>query len=203
MVILLNGSLKGKKGNGYYLLRRLQECNPGECAEKMIVPVLKDIDGFIMELQGADALVIAAPLYVDALPAQVLRLMELLYEKKSAGKAGLPVYVVSNLGFYESAQILPLLNTVRNWCAKMGFVYGGGVAVGAGGMMSAFQKIPLNRTPNRALGRGMTRLAEAIREKKEMGNLFVQPDCIPRFGYKMAAHWLFRRTGRANGVKVD
>ena len=95
------------------------------------------------------------------------------------------------------------MNTVRNWCVKMGFVYGGGVAVGAGGMMSAFKGLPLTCPPNRLLGRAFARLAEAIRGKNEIGNVFVQPDCIPRFAYKMAAHWLFRRTGRENGVKVD
>ena len=203
MVILLNGSLKGKKGNGYYLLGRLQECGIGECVERNIVSVLKDTDGFLKELEGAEALVIAAPLYVDGLPAQVLRLMEALYEKNHEGAAGTHVYVVSNLGFFESAQIRTLLDMVKNWCARMQFVYGGGVAVGAGGMMSAFRAIPLGKGPNRALGEGLNRLAKAIREKMEMGNLFIQPGLIPRFGYMQAAHYLFRSTGRKNGVKVE
>ena len=203
MVILLNGSLKGKRGNGYYLLGRLQECGLGECVEKNVVGALKDVDGFACELAKADALVIAAPLYVDALPAQMLRLMEALYEKRSAAADGLHVYVVSNLGFFESAQIKPLLDMVRNWCARMNFVYGGGVAVGAGGMMSAFRSIPLGKGPNKALGEAFAQLAQAIREKQKAENVFVQPNWIPRFGYMMAAHFLFRRTGRKNGAKVE
>ena len=202
MVILLNGSLKGKKGNGYYLLQRLKECEPGECAEKSISQALKDSDGFVKELEGADALVIAAPLYVDGLPAQVLRLMEELYEHHAHRAKGLRVYVLSNLGFYESAQILPLMNTVRNWCARMGVVYGGGAAVGAGGMMSAFRGIPLGKGPNKALGEGLSKLACAIREGRELGNLFLQPSLVPRFAYKFAAHRMFKGAGRRNGVKV-
>ena len=202
MVILLNGSLKGKKGNGYYLLQRLKECEIGECVEKQIAGVLRDVDGFAEELKAADALVIAAPLYVDGLPAQVLRLLEEMYAKHAGKVAGLPVYVVSNLGFYESAQIRPLLDVVKNWCVRMGFVYGGGVAVGAGGMMSAFKGIALGKGPNKALGKGLMRLAGAIREKNGIENQFIQPDWIPRFGYRMAAHILFRKTGRKNGAKV-
>jgi len=117
MVILLNGSLRGRRGNGYYLLQRLQECGLGECAERGIVEVLRDPDRFAGELSLADALVIAAPLYVDGLPAQMLRLMEELYEKRDAVKEGLRVYVLSNLGFYESVQIKTLLDIVKN-CAK-------------------------------------------------------------------------------------
>lgn len=203
MVILLNGSLKGKRGNGYYLLQRLQECGLGECVEKNIVSVLKDADGFAGELAKADALVIAAPLYVDGLPAQVLRLMEALYERRCDEARGLHVYVLSNLGFFESTQIKPLMNMVKNWCARMNFIYGGGVAVGAGGMMSVFRPVPLGKGPNKALGRAFVQLAQAIREKKEMDNAFVQPDWIPRFGYMMAAHFLFRSTGRKNGAKVE
>ena len=202
MVILLNGRLKGKKGNGYYLLQRLKECNPGECAEKSIAEALKDTDGFMKELQAADALVIAAPLYVDGLPAQVLKLMEALYENHPGCAKGLRVYVVSNLGFYESAQIGNLLDMVKNWCARMEFVYGGGAAIGAGGMMSAFRGIPLGKGPNKALGEGLNQLACAIREGKAMENLFLQPSLIPRFAYKFAAHRMFKGTGRRNGVKV-
>jgi len=203
MVILLNGSLRGRRGNGYYLLQRLQECGLGECAERGIVEVLRDPDRFAGELSLADALVIAAPLYVDGLPAQMLRLMEELYEKRGAVKEGLRVYVLSNLGFYESVQIKTLLDIVKNWCKRMDFVYGGGLAVGAGGMMSAFRSIPLGAGPNKALGRDLKKLAVAIRTGGEMGNIFSQPSFLPRFIYMQAAHTLFRRTGKANGAKVE
>ena len=203
MVILLNGSLKGKRGNGYYLLGRLKECGIGECAEKDILSALKNVDGLADELARADALIIAAPLYVDGLPAQMLRLMEELYEKHRTAAEGLHVYVVSNLGFFESAQIRTLLDMVKNWCARMNFVYGGGVAVGAGGMMSVFRAVPLGKGPNRALGKAFDRLAQSVREKQTMENAFVQPNGIPRFGYMQAAHFLFRSTGRKNGARVE
>lgn len=203
MVILLNGSLKGKRGNGYYLLTRLQECGLGQAGERDIMSVLKDTDAFAGELSAADALVITAPLYVDSLPAQMLRLMEELYDRRAAVKEGLHIYVLSNLGFFESEQIRPLLDMVKNWCARMNFVYGGGLAVGAGGMMGAFKSIRLGQGPNKALGEGLMQMAEAIKSGKEMGNRFVQPSFIPRFVYMQAAHFLFRRKGRKNGAKVE
>ena len=49
------------------------------------------------------------------------------------------VYVVSNLGFYESEQISILLEIVKNWCSRMGFPYGGGLAIGAGEMMGSLK----------------------------------------------------------------
>ena len=202
MIILLNCSLKGKTGNSRYFLDRLKSCNPGECVDIEIRDVLKDVPAFAGTLKQAAALVLGVPLYVDGLPAQVLRIMETLYAAQRDQFPGLTVYAVSNLGLYESAQIHVLLDMVKNWCAKMGMTYGGGLAIGAGGLMSAFKDLSLTALPNKALGRGMNRLAEAIRAKQPMDNLYVQPTAIPRRVYMLAAHTLFRRTGKKNGVNV-
>ena len=202
MIILLNCSLKGHKGNSRYFLDHLKSRLNTPCLDMEITAVLRDMDGFIQILSKADALVLGAPLYVDSLPAQALLLIEQLYDRCSGQFPTLPVYVVSNLGFYESAQIHVLLDVVKNWCAKMRMPYGGGLAIGAGGMMSAFRSIPLGKGPNAALGRGIHALAEAIRTKSAIENTYILPTGLPRFVYRLAAHTLFRRTGRKNGVVV-
>ncbi|MBQ2956642.1 MAG: hypothetical protein IJE08_09300 [Clostridia bacterium] len=48
----------------------------------------------------------------------------------------------------------------------------------------------------------MKQLAGAVSARTPIQNLYVQPTCIPRFVYMLAAHRLFRSTGRKNGVKV-
>lgn len=47
------------------------------------------------------------------------------------------VYVISNLGFYDSKQIHIQLDIMKNWCDKMNINYGGGLAIGAGEMLAA------------------------------------------------------------------
>ena len=202
MIVLLNCSLKGPRGNSRYFLNRLKSCLTEDCLDLEMRDVLKNPDEFVQILHSAGALVLGAPLYVDGMPAQVLALMELLHASCREQLPRIPVYVVSNLGFYESAQIRVLLDITRNWCAKMDLPYGGGVAIGAGGLMSAFKGMSLDALPNKALGRGMRRLAGAISARASIENLYVQPTCIPRFVYMIAAHTLFRSTGKKNGVKV-
>lgn len=202
MIVLLNCSLKGPKGNSRYFLNRLKSCLTEDCLDLEMRDVLKNPDRFVQTLHMAGALVLGAPLYVDGMPAQALALMELLHASYSEQFPHIPVYVVSNLGFYESTQIRILLDITRNWCKKMDLTYGGGVAIGAGGLMSAFKGMPLDALPNKALFRGMKQLAGAVSARTPIQNLYVQPTCIPRFVYMIAAHRLFRSTGRKNGVKV-
>ena len=95
---------------------------------------------YVKKLEQAGAFVIGAPLYVDGLPAQAVKLLEMLMDFDLSGKQ---VYVVSNLGFYEGQQICNLFDIVRNWCERMQMVYGGGLAIGAGPMVRAIKNLPL------------------------------------------------------------
>lgn len=91
------------------------------------------------------------PLYVDGVPAQVVELMENMYQNYKGQFTDLHVYVVSNLVFFDSKQIRNQLNIVKNWCHKMGMIYGGGIAIGAGGMLG---KMPTDQGPGKNLGVG-------------------------------------------------
>ena len=104
MILMVNCSLKNKAGNTQYFLELLKnKLNDAEIIS--IKSVLKaPLDEFAVKLQKADALVIGAPLYVDGLPAQAVKLLENLLESYK-GQIICPVYVVSNLGFYEAKQI--------------------------------------------------------------------------------------------------
>ena len=101
MVILLNCSFRGEKSNSNYFLGRLSEQISEECVQRNLCQI-KDMDAFRTEIDRADALVFGMPLYVDGVPAQVIELMEQLQEEGLENASKLRVYVVSNLGFYES-----------------------------------------------------------------------------------------------------
>ena len=81
-----------------------------------------------------------------------------MYLRYQGQFAQLPVYVITNLGFYESEQGNVLLEIVKNWCSKMGFFYGGGLAIGAGEMLGTLKKVPLDQGPNQQLGKASASL---------------------------------------------
>ena len=193
MIVMLNCSYKTKDSNTQYFLELLKK-ELGK--ETEIIPIRQVLKGgfseFVNKLEQADAFVIGAPLYVDGLPAQAVKLLEMLLDFDLSGK---PVYVVSNLGFYEGAQICNLFDIVRNWCGRMNMVYGGGLAVGAGPMVRAIQNLPL---VNKDIEKGLEQMASHIRRGEAMENFYAQPK-IPRVVYQQAAHMMFRQTLKENG----
>ena len=87
-----------------------------------------------------------------------------------------------NLGFYEAKQIQHLLDMVRNWCVRMGCVYGGGLAVGAGPLLVRIWNLPVNKD----VKAGISKMAKAISKKEAMGNYYTKT-IVPRAVYLQAA----------------
>lgn len=200
MIVMLNCSYKAKDSNTQYFLELLQKELGAE--ETRIIPIRQVLNGgfseFVETLQQAKAFVLGAPLYVDGLPAQAVKLLEMLLEGEYPGLSGKRVYVVSNLGFYEGQQICNLFDIVRNWCDRMQMVYGGGLAVGAGPMISTLKSMPLKKGLNKDVGKGLERLAHTIRRGGVMENYYAKTG-ISRVVYLQAAHMMFRRALKENG----
>ena len=207
MVLMLNCSYKAKASNTEYFFSLLkceiEQLSDKKCKVISIKDVLKNPEEeFVQELKSAKALVIGAPLYVDGLPAQAVRFMEILLENYKGQLPKLPVYVVSNLWFYEAEQIRHLLAIVENWCERMGLAYGGGLAFGAGPLIRALEKMPLKTGILKDAGRGVGKLAYAIVNRKRLKNYYVKT-MIPRAVYMKAAHMTFDKTAKENGLKVS
>ncbi len=207
MILMLNGSLKNKSGNSQYfmnhLAKEIRQISDAECKMIQIRDVLKkDVEIFVKELEAADAWVIGVPLYVDGLPAQVVCLMEMLLESYKEEFLNKPVYVVSNLGFYEGEQITHLFDIVENWCVRMGMVYGGGIAIGAGPMIRKLEKMSLKKGFNKAIGEGLEKLARCVVKGTATTNIYAKTS-IPRWIYLKAAHSMFRNILKENGAPID
>lgn len=200
MVVLLNCSFRGQNSNSNYFLGLLEQLLDG-ASEKIHLAQMRDFDELYQKLVYADAVVFAMPLYVDSVPAQVVELMEQMYERKSQELKGLPVYAITNLGFYESRQMEHELAIVKNWCAKMDMVYGGSLAIGAGEMMGGLSYVPLDKGPNRAMGEGMKKLAACINDRSVMEDIYTEPTGFPRNMYLLAAQMSWTPKAKKNGLK--
>lgn len=200
MILMLNCSYKAKDSNTQYFLELLKK--ELEAEETEIINIRHALnDGFsefTEKLKQAKAFVIGAPLYVDGLPAQAVKLLEMLLEAGNDGLCGMRVYVVSNLGFYEGVQICNLFDIVSNWCDRMQMVYSGGLAIGAGPMISTLKNMPLKKGLNKNIGKGLELLADNIRKGESMENYYAKTR-IPRVVYLQAAHMMFRQTLKENG----
>ncbi len=88
-------------------------------------------------VEAADLVVLAAPLYVDTLPAPVTRVLEGLAARRANGSVALgpvrPAFAaIVNCGFPEAAHIAPALAVSAQFAVEAGFTWAGGLALGAG-----------------------------------------------------------------------
>ena len=191
-IILLNGSLRGEEANTRKFLGKLSESLvKGEIVNLSAART----DETVRTLLSAGTLVLGMPMYVDGIPSQVLRVMERLERNPGDRKR---IYVVANMGLYESRQLRHLLSMVRDWSEKCGYDYCGGIAIGAGEMMKMFMT---GKGPARNVAEGISRLAAAINTYGKTEDIYADANGFPRWMYIFAANMGWPKGGRKNGLK--
>ena len=182
--ILINCSLRGENANS----KKFLDVIAGQLVDDATIINLTSyenkLDELVDILMTGEKLVFGMPLYVDGLPSQVVRLMELfekhcVYDKK--------VYVVSNMGFYESRQLANLMSMVKDWCKACGIEYCGGVAIGGGGMMGSVIKYGSNG-PGKNVYDSLVTLGERINKSDNSSDIYTSAYKFPRFMYFFAAN---------------
>ena len=197
--VLLNGSIRFRNGNSAILSKQLsKELKTGS----KTIALMQYQDRYA-ELSGilshASDLVLCLPLYVDGLPSQVLRFMH-YYEETCEGPAK-RVYVLANMGLYDSRQLANLFEEVRQWCEAMDFRYCGGLGVSAGELIGVMmQHIPFGFWPTQEIAAGMKKLALAIDQGRTINDIYAEPHHFPRSVYIEIANRNWNNLARKNGI---
>lgn len=198
--VLLNCSLRGEGANSRVFLEKVKENINKEVSLINLSKYLNSDDELVEQLIGAKEIVFAMPLYVDGLPSAVIKLMERLSQIK--GNREKNIYVIVNMGFFESKQISNLLDMMKKWCSEVGYNYCGGLAVGAGEMVGPLmQKIPMDKGPVKNAGEALLRMIECIETGKAFDDYYANANGFPRFAYIMIANRNWVRQIKANGMK--
>ena len=198
--VLLIGSMRGLNGNSGRLARKLAESLTNQHEIITIQRYIHDFDRLVRSLEDAETLVLCMPLYVDGLPSQMIRLME-HFELGYQGGAK-RIYLLANMGLYESCQLQSLFSAVRQWCAKMGFDYCGGLGISAGELLGELMMhLPFRFGATKKAAEGMERLAKAVNSGSMLADIFAEPYAFPRALYIAIANLSWNRTARANGLR--
>ena len=198
--VLINGSLRGDNSNSKKFMDRLSERLGKSAVSFDIVSYLNKYDELATIVSSADKVVFGMPLYVDGIPSQVLRLMEML--EKSGKDPDKKIYCIANMGFYESHQIRNLLSMVKEWTDKSGFTYCGGLAIGAGEMVGSMMRMPdPSKGPARNVTLGIDEVARAIKGGTSISDIYADAYKFPRFLYMLAANLGWPKGAKANGIK--
>ena len=201
--ILLNCSLRGDRSNSVRFLDRLAAMITGETQRLNLAAYLRRTDELLSLLASAEKIVFGMPMYVDGIPSAALRIMEAMERICAVQKpAGKKIYLICNMGFYESSQQVHLVSMMHSWCECCGFDYSGCVAIGAGemlGMMMAATNIEKGAAAE--VGSALAKLSEAINKDQKAGDLYAGPKGFPRCCYMFIANSNWPRGGRKNGLK--
>jgi hypothetical protein len=155
---------------------------------------------------AADLVVLSFPLYIDSLPAPVIRALELI----AARRAGLPAQVgdksafvaICQCGFPEAEHNEVALEICRNFAPAAGFEWAGGLGMGAGGMASGRPLREIRgmlRSAVRALDLTAAELAAGRSVPDEAVRLMAKP-AIPGFAYRLVANRQWRGELKKQGA---
>ena len=198
--VLLNVSMRSETGNSAKLAVQLGNALHQDYEIVELKKYLERIPELISVLAGAKSVVLCTPLYVDGLPAQMIRFME--YAERYAGQLLGNIYLLANMGLYESRQLVSLFSAVKQWCQRAHLSYCGGLGVSAGELVGPLtEAVPFGFGPTKEIARGIKQLAEAIRENKECEDLYSEPYRFPRALYIAIANEGWNRAAKKNGLR--
>ena len=199
-IAILNGSMRNVKGNSAKFARKLKEQLKADPEIIDLRNRMDDMPGLVHELEKTETIVLCMPLYVDGLPAQVIRLLETFRKEYRGGKAR--IYLLANMGLYESKQLVNLFGAVRKWCAEMDFEYCGGLGISAGELVrTLIDQRSFDNISNKKVLEGISRLAKAINNESAMEDVFAEPHHFPRWLYILIANTNWNRLAKKAGIK--
>ena len=134
-VLILNGSPK-KRGSTSKFLGRVMGCLlPGCKMRYASIRAKSDCASVLEQLKQIDALILAAPLYVDGIPSHVLEFLQLAEQFCLENSCHFSLYAISNNGFIEGSHNKVHLKMYECWCRRAGIAWGGGIGIGGGEML--------------------------------------------------------------------
>lgn len=133
-VLILNGSPKKRSSTSKFLGRMVGLLLTGCNIQYASLRMKSEYPKIMQYLKDIDALILAAPLYVDGIPSHVLEFLQPAEKFCTENGCYFRVYVISNNGFIEGIHNKSHLKMYECWCRRAGLVWGGGVGIGGGEM---------------------------------------------------------------------
>lgn len=198
-ICIINGSPKGGKSNSELLIEYVMPQLKEQTIEIYNISRKQLTEEQYDSIQNCDALIFVFPLYIDSIPAHLLRfLIEL--EKRTFNNENTMVYCMLNNGFFEGKQNAVAIEQVRLWCKAVGLKWGQGIGIGAGEMQPFLKSIPLGHGPNKNVGRAIMELSGNVLGRRSGENILVSPNW-PRLCWRIQSSTLvWYPRAKANGL---
>lgn len=200
-VVLLVGSPKGLKAGSSVRLGRaitdgLEEAG-WHCDAFHLHAAVRTEDAMselLASMDASDLVVLSTPLYVDSLPAPVIRALVGIAAHRAGTDGGdVPRFLsIVNCGFVEPWQNAGAQRMLQQFCSQARFESVGPLSLGATGTM--------NRKVRKAFELVVKALREDILVPESVYEL-MKGRVIPRSLYILGGNMMWKRQAKANGVR--
>lgn len=214
--ILLIGSPKGKNSSsaslGGHLLSKIEEYDVS--TETVHLPSEISTEAkriqFLEKIEETDIIILAAPLYVDTLPAKVIKALSLIAQDRknkngdhSDLKKNKSFSVIVNCGFPEVDQNKTALKVYEQFAKEAEFKYLGGISIGMGGAVSGRSLLKMGGMA-KDLVEGLDRAADDIVRNHRFSDSVIEKTSksmiSPRWLYTLIGNFSWRFQAFQNGV---
>jgi hypothetical protein len=208
-VLLLIGSPGNLRSNsnqiGQYLVDRVGDAG-WNVDKECICQVVRNEDkmgSVIDKIDNSDLVILSFPLYVDSLPAPMIRFLEIVNDhRKGRERRDQRMMAVCQSGFPESHHNDYAVRVCSIFARDAGFRWVGGLSVGAGGAIGGRdlqEGGAMLRNVRRALdltAMAMVEGRDVPSESKELTNKGIAPPWL----YNWIVNRMWKRDARNNGV---
>lgn len=201
-ISIINGSQKSGQSNSGLILEWLNKLIKNDHEIKNYKLKMKLFtEDIYSEIISGEVIVLAFPLYRNSIPANTLQMLieleKILKEKRTKD---IIVYTIINLGFYEAKQAHIAFENIKHWCERSEVKFGGGIGQGAGEMLGAMRKIPLNIGLYNNLWRALKLMTAKISSKESFDIIYLSPYC-PKFLWRIMGHIMWNMLAKKSGLK--
>jgi putative NADPH-quinone reductase len=189
---------------GQYLLDRLAEA--GWSTEKECVYLaMKDeklMESIFERMDASDLIILSFPLYVDSLPSQMIKFMEMVDQRRHGAKGDQRLMAVCQSGFSESRHNEYALRVCSIFARDAGYRWVGGLTVGGG---AAIGGRDLNECGGmmRNLRSALDMTAKAMEQKDDVpeeARELTNKGIAPPWMYNWIVNRRWKQETRRNGV---
>ncbi|MFW6281157.1 MAG: NAD(P)H-dependent oxidoreductase [Halanaerobium sp.] len=204
--VLLIGSPKGNHSSsaslGSYLLSKIEKYDILTETLNLYSEIATEAKIFLFldKIEEADYIILAAPLYVDTLPAKVIKALKLIAEKRQKlyiddinSAKNQSFVVIVNCGFPEAEQNKTALKVYEQFAEEAKLKYLGGISVGMGGAVSGQSLDEMGRMAE-DLFKGLDRAADDIVRNHRLSDSVIEKTSKPMISQK----WLYTLIGNFN-----
>jgi len=155
-------------------------------------------------LAAAELLILATPLYVDALPSLATHALELIARARLHGKDQARFVPLINCGFPEPEHTRTAVRIARHFADTAGYGFAGALPLGGGGTVTPDRDLADPRPPLTHLVRALTLAADALANgdsvpEAALGEIVTPPlpDSVYRLVGDLGFRWQAHRLGTA------